>query len=307
MEATTPSRTALATALMRSLHTRADPHPILHDPWGERLVPAQVREAIAERARAARNPSGNAAQEPAAAELADEWLHSNPGYPNVIVRSRFAEDALHAAIARGVRQYVLVGAGFDSYALRLLPEAQGLRVFEVDHPATQSLKLRRLEELGVPRPPAARFLAADLGAESLGDVLARSDFDRAAPAFFSWLGVTMYLSRAANLAALRAMAQCGAAGSELVFTYTDQQVFEAAPDDPRFARHRDMQKSVAALGEPYLSGFHPATLAAELQGVGFELLEDLADGELVRRYDPQGRNGLRAGMHGRVAHARVAR
>ena len=138
-------------------------------------------------------------------------------------------------------------------------------------------------------------------------MLARSDFDRAAPAFFSWLGVTMYLPRAANLASLRAMAQCGAVGSELVFTYTDQEVFDAGPDDPRFARFREMQQSVTALGEPYLSGFHPASLRDELRSVGFELLEDLADAELVRRYDPQGLNGLRAGTHGRIAHARVAR
>lgn len=317
MEATTPSRTALVTALMRSLHARADPQAILHDPWGERLVPAQVHDAIAQRARAARAAGAEraeraqdlaaASQEPAASVLVDAWLRASPAYANVITRSRYAEDALHAAVARGVQQYVLVGAGFDSYALRLPAGAQALRVFEIDHPATQSLKLRRLDELGVPRPAAARFLAADLGAEILGDVLARSDFDRAAPAFFSWLGVTMYLPRTANLASLRAMAQCGAAGSELVFTYTDQQVFDADADDPRFARFREMQQSVTALGEPYLSGFHPANLRDELRSVGFELLEDVSDSELVLRYDPQGRNGLRAGTHSRIAHARVVR
>ena len=307
MEASTPSRTALVTALMRSLHTRADPQPILNDPWGERLVPAQVREAIAQRARAARSPEQRAGtDETPASLLVDDWLRANPAYANVITRSRYAEDALHAAVARGVRQYVLVGAGFDSYALRMPEEAQALRVFEIDHPATQSLKLRRLDELGVPRPPAARFLAADLGEESIGQVLARSDFDRAAPAFFTWLGVTMYLPRAANLASLRAMAECGAAGSELVFTYTDQEVFDRA-DDPRFARFAEMQRSVSALGEPYLSGFHPAALREDLQRVGFALLEDLDGAALLRRCDPEGRNGLRAGTNSHIAHARVDR
>lgn len=304
MEATTPSRTALVTALMRSLHGRLDPLPLLQDPWGERLVPGNVREAFARRALE-RLPEAERAA--AAADLpafADRALRIASSYTGVITRSRFTEDALHAAVARGVRQYVLVGAGFDSYALRVPAAGKDLRIYEVDHPATQSFKLRRFEEAGIARPAAARFLAADLAEEDLAAVLARSDFDPRAPAFFSWLGLTMYLTREANEQALRGIARCAAAGSELVFTYIDALMFRPEAGEA-YVRFERLRREVAAIGEPFLCGFDPATLAQELAALGFDLLEDLSDTDVVARYDPQGRNGLRTSGHSRVARARV--
>jgi methyltransferase (TIGR00027 family) len=304
MEASTPSRTALITALMRSLHGRFDPLPLLQDPWGERLVPSSGREAVAQRALE-RLPE--AARAAAAADLpsfADRVLRATSSYTGVITRSRFTEDALHEAVARGVRQYVLVGAGFDSYALRLPAAARDLRIYEVDHPATQSLKLRRLEAVGIARPAAARFLAADLAGEDLAAVLARSDFDPFAPAFFSCLGVTMYLTRAANEQALRGIACCAAAGSELVFTYIDALMFRPESGEA-YERFERLCREVAALGEPFLCGFAPATLPQQLAALGFDLVDDLSATALVLRYDPQGRNGLRTSEHSRIARARV--
>jgi methyltransferase (TIGR00027 family) len=304
MDASTPSRTALVTALMRSLHGRRDPLPLLHDPWGERLVPGSVREAFARRALE-RVPqperAAAAADMPAFGERA---LRAASSYTGVITRSRFTEDALHEAVARGVRQYVLVGAGLDSYSLRVQSGERDLRIYEVDHPATQSFKLRRLDEAGIAIPAAARFLAADLAHEDLASVLARSDFDPLAPAFFSWLGVTMYLTRAANEQALRGIARCAAAGSELVFTYIDALVFRPEAGEA-YARFGRLRREVAAIGEPFLCGFDPATLPQELAALGFELLDDLSDAELVSRYDPQGRNDLRTSGHSRIAWARV--
>jgi len=304
MEASTPSRTALVTALMRSLHGRFDPLPLLDDPWGERLVPGSVRQAVAQRA-VDRLPEPERAA--AAADLpafADRALRATSSYTGVITRSRFTEDALAEAVARGVRQYVLVGAGFDSYALRLPPATRDLRIYEVDHPATQSFKLQCIDAAGIARPPAARFLSADLAAEDLAAVLARSDFDPRAPAFFSWLGVTMYLTREANEQALRGIARCAAAGSELVFTYIDALLFRPESGEA-YARFERLRREVAALGEPFQCGFDPATLAQELAALGFDLLDDFSDRDLLARYDPQGRNGLRPSGHSRVARARV--
>jgi methyltransferase (TIGR00027 family) len=304
MEASTPSRTALVTALMRSLHGRLDPLPLLQDPWGERLVPGSVREAVAQRALE-RLPEAERAA--AAADLpgfADRALRATASYTGVITRSRFTEDALEAAAARGVRQYVLVGAGFDSYALRAPAAARDLRVYEVDHPATQSFKLRCLEALAIAPPAAARFLPADLAAEELAAALSRSDFDPLAPAFFAWLGVTMYLTRAANEQALRGMARCAAPGSELVFTYLDARLFGPGPGEA-YQRFERLRREVAALGEPFLCGFDPATLPQELATLGWELVDDLSDSALLSRYDPQGRNGLRSSGHSRIARARV--
>ena len=288
MQDQTPSRTALATALMRSLHTRADPLPLIDDPWGESLVPAAVTRAIAERL-----PPGASV---------DSWLRAIPAYSNVITRSRFSEDALGEAVARGVRQVVMIGAGFDSYALRRPEAAREVQVFEVDHPATQNLKRSRIAACAAGEPAGLHFLAADLSCESLDAVLARSPFRADLPAFFSWLGVTMYLGRDANLATLRAIADCAAPGSELVFSYVDQAAFGAGAMAEEF---QALQQSVANLGEPFVSGFDPAALAVELHAIGLELIEDRDDTQLVARYDPQGLNGLRPSARSRITRVRV--
>lgn len=304
MEPTTASKTALATALMRALHTRADPHRILDDPWGDRLVPEVVRTTIRQRvldAKAAGHPAATGVVDTGGNALVDAWLRGNPAYANIVTRSRYAEDALHDAVARGCSQYVLVGAGFDSYALRKPAQAAHVQVYEVDHPATQALKRQRIAACGLAVGDDVHFLAADLAAESLASVLARSSYDRTKPAFFSWLGVTMYLPREANQQALRGIARSAAAGSELVFTYVDQAAF-----DHREIGGSMLGQSVASIGEPFLSGFDPKALPHELHEAGFELLEDLADAQLVERYDPQARNGLKPLPLSRIAHARVA-
>ena len=295
MQPSTASRTALVTSLMRALHARADPQPIIDDPWGDRLVPSAVCEAIRQRAIADGADAGLEGQ-----ALVAGWLRGSSAYATVLTRSRYAEDALHAAVARGVTQYVLVGAGFDSYALRTPAQVAHVDIYEVDHPATQSLKRERIRACGIALRDRVHFLAADLAAERLDAVLARSTFDPARPAFFSWLGVTMYLTREANLATLRSIAGAAAEGSELVFTYVDQAAFDRAGlADSALAR------SVASIGEPFLSGFDPGTLARDLHGLGWTLLEDLDDARLVERYDPRGLDALTPYGYSRIAHARV--
>jgi methyltransferase (TIGR00027 family) len=299
MQANLPSRTALVTALMRSLHARADPHPIFVDEWGDKLVPDSVRDRIAERA-AQETGVAHASR----AQAVDAWLHSNPAYARVIARSRYTEDALAAAIAAGTRQYVLVGAGFDSYALRVPANAQDVSIFEIDHPATQTYKLERMAQCGLEPPRRTYFLAADLSLETVEQVLSRSSFDREQPAFFSWLGVTMYLTREANLACLGSIARAAAPGSELVFTYIDQAAF-AGDSRESGGVFAEVQRRVASIGEPFLSGFDPSALADELLGLGLQLQEDLGNRQLLRRLDPQGASGLSGdGGYSRIAKAR---
>jgi methyltransferase (TIGR00027 family) len=295
MDPTTPSRTALFTAVQRGAHARSSSEPILVDPWGERLVPEATRAAVA---RHASTVLGVAA---ATAAQVDDWLRRQPAFGNVVMRSRYTEDHLREAVARGVHQYVIVGAGFDTSWLRLPPGSHALRVFEVDHPATQALKRRRIAECGLECGHVAH-LPADLARESLAAVLRAGGFDAQAPAFFSWLGVTMYLTREANMAALAGIRACAAAGGELVFTYIDQAAWSAKTDSGHFGR---MREQLAALGEPFLCGFDPATLGDELARIGFELAEDLADRELVQRYDPRGVHGFATGGASRIARAVV--
>jgi len=299
MQANLPSRTALVTALIRSLHARADPHPILVDEWGDKLVPDSVRDRIAERA-----VQETGVAHASKAQAVDAWLHSNPAYARVIARSRYTEDSLAAAVAAGTRQYVLVGAGLDSYALRVPANAQDISIFEIDHPATQAYKLERIAQCGLEPPSRAQFLAADLGVETVEQVLARSTFDRTQRAFFSWLGVTMYLTREANLACLGSIARAAAPGSELVFTYIDQAAF-AVDSGESGGVFTQMQRRVASVGEPFLSGFDPSALADELLCLGLQVQEDLGNRQLLRRFDPQGISGLSGdGGYGRIAKVR---
>jgi len=299
-----PSRTALIAALMRAAHTRLDRPQLIDDPWGDRLVSDAEKAALYQRVLDDADPERKGRLESLRSPQAaiDAVLRSHRTYAGVILRSRYAEDALEGAVAAGARQYVLIGAGFDSFIVRQPPFAREISIFEIDHPASQAMKRQRLEDCAVRIPPNVHFVPADLTRESLASVLARSNFSRAGPAFFSWLGVTIYLPRDANLATLRGVATSAAAGSEVVFTYIDQRALE----ERRSAALEKMRPSRATLREPWISGFNPATLAKELKALGLLLVEDLGGLELRDRYCAGQRNGLSPGTSGHVARARVA-
>jgi methyltransferase (TIGR00027 family) len=297
----TPSRTALATALMRATHSRRDPSPLLDDPWGDLLIPRSERDRFSERILSRMDPDARVAALGEPDSILDDYFLANLTYPGVIIRSRYAEDALKAATQRGTRQYVLIGAGFDSFSLRLPAFANDLEIFEIDHPATQALKIARIKECGITLPASVHFIAADLAHETLASALARSSFRSDEPAFFSWLGVTVYLTREANMATLRAVASSSAAGSELVFTYVDLAEFgeggRRAPDHPS-------AQAVARLGEPFVSGFDPLKLASDLKSTGLELVEDLDGHQMAERYGRAGHNALRPSATMHIALAR---
>ena len=299
------SRTALATSLMRALHSRHDPVPLLDDDWADRLVPDTVRAALCQRVLDSLSPTARAkaaALTPAA--VLGQSLRANAAYADVITRARYAEDALKAAVGRGVSQYVIIGAGFDSFAYRRPNWSAELAVFEIDHPATQAMKRQRLAECGVDATASVEFVAADLSVEALGSALARSSFQPTRSTFFAWLGVTMYLTHEANLSALRAIASCAPAGSELVFNYIDQRVLD--PGALVTEAFRKLKMEVSSAGEAFLSGFDPETLGEQLRAAGLLLLEDLNGEQAVARYDRSGVNGLRPAAAAHIAHARVA-
>lgn len=294
------SRTALAAALMRATHTRLDRPRVIDDPWGDRLVPDDDKAELARRIRSEASPESRARLEALGSDRAviDAVLRRHPSYGGVVLRTRWAEDALADAAAHGARQYVLVGAGLDSFCVRQPDFARTLDVFEVDHPASQALKRERLG--GVAVPDNVHFVAADLAQEDLGTALARAGFRSDVPSFFSWLGVTVYLTRAANEATLRAIAATAAPGSEIAFTYIDQRALDAGA--PTLEARRTQR---AALGEPWLSGFDPGTLEADLRALGLALVEDLDGGSLTARYCAGRSDGLAAARVGHVARARV--
>src|SRR5215831_3267665 len=167
-----PSKTAYRVALRRAAHQIWDHPKVLDDPIALKII-------------------GHAA----AAELTENRPLGSSRYLRAVVvaRSRFAEDHLAEAVAKGVRQYVVLGAGLDTFAYR--NPFDDLRVFEVDHPATQAWKRERLAEAEITVPSGLTFVAVDFEVQTVPGELAAAGFDATAPAFFSWLGVTTYLRR----------------------------------------------------------------------------------------------------------------
>jgi len=214
-------------------------------------------------------------------------------------RSRFAEDELRDAVSRGVRQYVILGAGLDTFAYRN-PYPQ-LRVFEVDHPATQAWKRKRLAQVGIQVPSTLTFAPVDLNRETFDEGLKNAAFDESAPAFFSWLGVTMYLEPAIVLGTLRAIREMNASNA-VVFDY-------AVPRDTlgfvgRLALDA-VSRRVKKAGEPFKGFFAPADLIAKLREMGYSHIEDLGSAEIDARYFSDRTDKLRSGSQlGRLMSAR---
>jgi methyltransferase (TIGR00027 family) len=190
-----------------------------------------------------------------------------------VLRSRFAEDRLAAAVARGVTQYVLLGAGYDTFALRQPSWARGLKILEVDHPGTQDLKRSMIAAAGLIVPENAKFASIDFEHESLRDGLVRCGVALDAPAFFSWLGVTMYLNEDAIDAVLRSVASFPA-GSEIVLTFAPPRGDSLFPLDAR----------AASAGEPWVSYLTPEEMATKLRYAGFSNVEFLSPADAEARY-----------------------
>jgi methyltransferase (TIGR00027 family) len=275
MEARTPSRTALGVVAHRAVHQIFDAPPkILGDPIAPSLLSEAERAALAER------PAW--IDEPATRRMR----------ARLVVRSRFSEDRLAAAVARGVDQYVILGAGYDSFAYRQPAWARGLQIFEVDHPATQAEKQARLAAAGLAAPDNLVFAPIDFEATSLAAGLRASalDFDR--PAFFSCLGVLVYLTAEAGDAVFQLVAGFPA-GSEVAFSFSP-------------SGDSDVAARAAAAGEPWLTHHQRSDLAARLAELGYAEVEFLTPVETGRLYFPRPRSdGLQAPPRTFVAAAIV--
>jgi methyltransferase (TIGR00027 family) len=259
------SKTALGVAIRRAAHQLMDVPPVLDDRIAVRLVgsgyPRHMERAMHPVARDFR--------------------------AFMAVRSRYVEDQLAHAVAQGVRQYVVLGAGLDTFAYRNpFPE---LRVFEVDFPATQEWKREMLKNAGIALPPALTFVPLDFERHTLAEGVDEVGFDRTLPAFFGWLGVVPYLTLGAFRSTLHAIGQLSA-GSAVAFDY-------ALPPETLSLVGRiafeALAGRVARAGEPFKLFFSPDTLEAELRVAGFERLEQLDYGQINERYFKDRADGLK--------------
>ena len=198
----------------------------------------------------------------------------------IAARTRFAEDAAATAVAAGARQLVVLGAGLDTFAYRHPHQAAGLRVFEVDHPATQAWKRERLAQAGIEPPASLTYSPVDFEREALGEGLRAAGFDPGRSSVFLWLGVVPYLTAEAAMATLGYIAAL-AGGAVVVFDYADPAEL-LSPDQKAARTHRAAR--VAAWGEPWLSYFTAEALAGDLRALGFTSIEDLDPARISARY-----------------------
>jgi methyltransferase (TIGR00027 family) len=214
---------------------------------------------------------------------------------HVVVRSRYAEDALESAVERGVRQFISLGAGFDTFAFRQPSWADALRIWEVDAPATQGEKRERLALGGIPDPDNLTWVPIDFEREQLVDRLSLADVNLAEPVFFSWLGVSVYLDAEANDAMFRFVG--GLSDAEIVFTFS--------PKTDELASPSRLPELVAAIGEPWKTAFRPEELHTRLLECGLRdvIIPPVTD--IVARYFSGRSDGLSGPRRTTIAHART--
>jgi methyltransferase (TIGR00027 family) len=278
------SETAYRVALSRAAHQILDTPTVLHDPIALKMVGADGVALI--RAGGRQFESGFARR--LRAFLA--------------ARSRFAEDELAAAIKRGVRQYVILGAGLDTFAYRNPHQSVPLEIFEVDYPTTQASKQARLAAAGISVPDALRFVPVDFEAQTLAGQLRLAGFRADEPAFFSWLGVSMYLTPEIVMATMKFVVSSSAGGGGIVFDYITPFATQ------RFSmrlRLRLLALRLAAAGEPWKSFFDPDGLRGQLEQIGFTHVTDMGPDSINARYyggrtDMLGVAGPLHLMHGRA-------
>jgi len=259
MEEHQASRMAMFAAYVRGYHAEHDAPKVFDDFLAYRILTEEERAAFDQqmiKTIEMVNPVTAASFSDQAAAL--KWIMQSLGISMVFSRARYTEDSLEEAVRQGVKQYVILGAGMDTFAFRRPELVEQLQVFEVDHPVTQAFKRRRLAELGWEIPAQLHFISTDFMQESLIDALTHSSFDPQVPTFFSWLGVTYYLPRDTVFAILRAIADIAPAGSKVIFDYLDTVAFIPARTSPRVY---GMLWYAQRQAEPMQAGFDPLTLA----------------------------------------------
>ena len=278
MKPNDPSRTALLIARQRAAHQVLDHGAILNDPFAMKLLREDEKDVV---------------------QFATAHPLASIGRLFTAARSRIAEDALSEALERGVRQVVILGAGLDTFALRSPHCARQIRIYEVDHPATQAWKRQRLAEAQLALPPWLVFVPVDFERDDLGETLVGAGFQQKSPAFFTWLGVVPYLTDDAVGSTLDYMASIQ--NSEVVFDYMEPpQAFSEEMRELVTKRTEQLEK----MNERWASRFEPAGLATFLRSHGFRDIEDINFQEIRSRFGNavQGLAPGQAGFH--VVHAK---
>lgn len=268
-----PENTAVRVALWRALHLEADPPPhVFNDEVGLALAA----------------PDGDWRSRP------DMSLFTKPFRASILARARFIEDLVEEQAALGVSQYVILGAGLDTFAQRRTDLAPRLTVFEIDQPGPQAWKRQRLMDLGFGIPPFLRLVPVDFEADaSWRKALAASGFDSAGAAVVASTGVSMYLTKDAILATLQQAASL-APGSTFAMSFMLPMELLAPEIRPGVER---AAAGARASGTPFISFFTPGEMLAMARGAGFREVQHVPASALAQRYFAGRTDGLRPPDH----------
>ncbi|WP_426452983.1 class I SAM-dependent methyltransferase [Acinetobacter sp. KB005] len=283
------SRTAEAAAALRANHFKNTVSPVFSDPYAFELTSRSWKKLLSS---------------PLLVKLMNSAvLNRTLGLltGQVVGRSRYAEDLLDQAVQQNTQQYVLVGAGLDSFALRESHHYPTLKIFEVDHPDTQAAKQAKLKKLGE-IPATVEFVAINFEKESISEALARSLYERSAPAFFSWLGTTHYLNPQTTLQTLKSIAAFAANASEVVLDYSTD--FQELTGIERIGS-MGVAQFTHLLKEPLLGQFKPTDLHHAVEQMGFEVVEDLSGEAITERYFSARVDEIRHTSATRLLHLRL--
>ena len=278
--------TAEGAALGRALHSRHAQDPVLDDSWAVHLLSPENREQVL------------ASSDEAAMQMI-EGFDASPIFAVNVGCLRYAEDEVERCIASGISQYLVMGAGLDSFALRRVDLSQAVVVYEVDHPDMQALKRQRIAEAA--REPAMLpvFIAVDFECDKLAEKIAISSFDSSQPAVVSWLNTIHYLSEEATSTTLRDLAGLLAPGSRLILNYSADVEF----NESQLAFITQLLEVTQATGEPFKSRWTPAAFEALLNSIGFAAIEHASEDDLIQRYFSNRSDGLKPGIPLRVITA----
>lgn len=274
--------TAIAMAYARAHHAKHASPKIFDDFLADQLFTSEERaQTDRDWANMLQYVAPELTAENPSPETALDLVVQLTNGPITLGRSRYTEDSLAESIQQGMRQYVNLGAGLDTFAYRRPDLIDRIQVFELDHPATQAIKQSRVTAAGWSHPANLHWIPVDFAQESLVDVLRRSSYDPNQLSFFSWLGVCYYLDREAIFDTLRRIVSIAASGSIIVFDYLDADAFILEKSSRRM---QQMIWMANQLGEPLKAGFDPLTFAGELNALGLRLDENLSPADVDARY-----------------------
>ena len=278
------SKTALFVTFFRAIANQSPKNHILKDPFAERFLPWFLQGPIKSK-RFTR--------------AAERLIKHNKVGNNVLIRARYAEDQLEKRLKKGVKQYVILGAGWDSFSLRRPDIVKDINVYELDFPATQKRKIEKLNELGIPLADNIHYTPIDFETTSISDALSQSSFDPNLPTFVTWQGVTYYLSLDAIEGVLNNLDAYCKGDLDIVLDYVDERYFDTWKDS---YQTRLLHSLVSIVGEPFKTGFSPTAFPDWLDGHGYGLKEDLNIKNQIQYFGEENMQTFRPSRGVHLAH-----